>query len=79
MQTGNYTVSATITDLSSDYTETTYLPIQIPISNATIEIDKVNAMVGKEISACIKANGSNFNVLWDYFDLNDKEDFDGMC
>lgn len=35
-------------------------------------------MIGKEISACVTANGSNLNLHWDYLGTDEKDYFDGM-
>ncbi|PRD31690.1 UNVERIFIED_CONTAM: hypothetical protein NCL1_22857, partial [Trichonephila clavipes] len=74
---GNYSVSVSLTDLSSEYSEVTYLPVQIPVSDVYLEINQVNIIVGKEVSACMKANGSNLDLYWDYFGKEEQEKFDG--
>ncbi|GFU44304.1 uncharacterized protein NPIL_610921 [Nephila pilipes] len=75
-KTGNYSVSVVLKDLESEYSEVTYLPVQIPVSDVYLAVHQVNVIVGKEISACIKANGSNLNLYWDYFGTEEQEKFD---
>ncbi|GIY31253.1 hypothetical protein CEXT_70301 [Caerostris extrusa] len=76
--TGNYSISVTLKDLSSEYPDVLYLPVQIPLSNVTLEIHQVNIVVGMKVSANIRAKGSSLKFYWDYFDTEEQETFDGQ-
>ncbi|CAL1292783.1 unnamed protein product, partial [Larinioides sclopetarius] len=75
-KTGNYPISVKMSDLESEYSQNSSLPVQIPLSNVHLEINKTNVVVGKEISARITANGSSLILHWDYMGIDEKEVYD---
>lgn len=64
---------------SDELTEkNTYLPVQTPISGVSIIVNSINVMVGKNVFVTIKIiNGSDVNILWDYYDSIKEESFKG--
>ncbi|XP_054717405.1 uncharacterized protein LOC129226802 [Uloborus diversus] len=77
--TGNFTVSVSVRDYWSEdaKTSSTHLPVQIPMSEVSLNVQKGSSLIGRDVSfTVVVVNGSDLTLLWNYYGKEEMEYFD---